>query len=794
MGSQALATPIPFVRAHWVAADGGPCANCLLWTYSAGTSIPQATYTTTAGNVANTNPVHLDGAGYADVFFGPSPYKLVLETAAIPGQHGHGGIIWSEDNITNSPEVANVSYLPPFTGAIVRTSTSKWAEQVSVLDFGADPTGNVDSATAFNVALSVANRQILVPCGIYTFSNQIAFFADSLRLYGQGSCSVLRMASNFPASTNFMTVHNFSHLEIDHLTFDMQNFRNPTQFGEVIFGGEGTTGVYGDISVHDNVVEHNQMLGFGIGSNGNTAQDVRYVNNIFYMDTCSAAEYCGNAIDTGAVGTRLRYTITGNHIVYPFPIVHGVGSGIFMGHGITKNFVVSDNTIENAPSNGMQIYARPFSVSDTSIAAAQYSITGNTINGAGSSGIIIFGGTDIAVTGNTIRNVGQDPTTAGYTPVGIAVTNGVSDFGPPEVDFGAKHISVSGNVITDVQSVHTMSTCGYWDGHVGSEPSGLYANNLCSGFLTSRTIFNVASPAVQVIDPTESTTGIKLSNSTSMQSVGGQLAAYDVLNKGLGTTVMPLVSSANGFQAGVGINCFWDGANWRMRTDTANNGGMCMTGADAGGVNFFNFPSVSPFTSDQTVSQANLFSQHLAATINPLGTFNPPVSFNSATGSMNATMTLAGSVSPNSAGNQNLYLAGVGNAVSGHHLNESIGLIDSNFQAGFGSDQGVNIAHPFAWAYAADSVAFEWYTKAFQTPLSSGNKIAQISTAGNFTQNGNVIQIGGTGGPSWSSGSGTPGGSCTSGSMYTNTAGSGAPSTDTLFVCIAGAWRAASIP
>jgi len=58
------------------------------------------------------------------------------------------------------------------TGAITRTVASKINEVISVLDFGADPTGVVDSLAAFNNAVTYAgsNGQINIPAGTYILS------------------------------------------------------------------------------------------------------------------------------------------------------------------------------------------------------------------------------------------------------------------------------------------------------------------------------------------------------------------------------------------------------------------------------------------------------------------------------------------------------------------------------------------------------------------------------------------------------------------------------------------------
>jgi hypothetical protein len=58
--------PLPLLQ--FLDANGGPLAGGFLYTYAAGTSMPQATYQGDAGVTANTNPVVLDSAGRANVW------------------------------------------------------------------------------------------------------------------------------------------------------------------------------------------------------------------------------------------------------------------------------------------------------------------------------------------------------------------------------------------------------------------------------------------------------------------------------------------------------------------------------------------------------------------------------------------------------------------------------------------------------------------------------------------------------------------------------------------------------
>ena len=61
--------------------NGDPLAGGKLYTYTAGTTTPKATYTDAGGATPNANPVILDSAGRAVIFIDGS-YKFRLETAA----------------------------------------------------------------------------------------------------------------------------------------------------------------------------------------------------------------------------------------------------------------------------------------------------------------------------------------------------------------------------------------------------------------------------------------------------------------------------------------------------------------------------------------------------------------------------------------------------------------------------------------------------------------------------------------------------------------------------------------
>ena len=98
------------------------------------------------------------------------------------------------------------------TGAVARTTQDKLRESVSVLDFGADPTGSVDSTAAIQAAINVtsaAGQRLYFPAGTYilTLSQSIILEGGTtvcslkaktgMKLQGSGmSATVLKLKDN----------------------------------------------------------------------------------------------------------------------------------------------------------------------------------------------------------------------------------------------------------------------------------------------------------------------------------------------------------------------------------------------------------------------------------------------------------------------------------------------------------------------------------------------------------------------------------------------------------------------
>ena len=138
----------PLAGAGWQFFDnsGVPLTGGLLYTYAAGTTTPQTTYSDSTGATPNANPIVLDSAGRVagEVWLTTGVnYKFVLQTST-------GTTIWTNDNIAGVPASS-------ITSLRINGSTSGYVDLTTVPVAGANTitfpaaTGTVllDPNTAF---------------------------------------------------------------------------------------------------------------------------------------------------------------------------------------------------------------------------------------------------------------------------------------------------------------------------------------------------------------------------------------------------------------------------------------------------------------------------------------------------------------------------------------------------------------------------------------------------------------------------------------------------------------------
>ena len=95
------------------------------------------------------------------------------------------------------------------TGAVARTTASKLQESVSVLDFGADPTGVSDSTTAIQAAITACQSSgaaLYIPTGTYKITSSLSI-TSKIKIYGDGNQRSILSLNTSSSSTFAISVN-----------------------------------------------------------------------------------------------------------------------------------------------------------------------------------------------------------------------------------------------------------------------------------------------------------------------------------------------------------------------------------------------------------------------------------------------------------------------------------------------------------------------------------------------------------------------------------------------------------
>lgn len=256
-------SPVGGVAAQFFTNTGAVLTGGKLYTYAAGTTTPQATYTNSSGATAWTNPIILDAAGrvsgsgeiWIDAL---TTYKFVLTDS-------NDVLIATYDNVSTLTNTTSalVSYTPPGTGAVTRTVQDKLRETISVKDFGAKGDGVNDDTAEIQAAINAAatfgspsnyGATVFFPSGKYLISSTIDLpGAQYVSLIGEGRSSVISWSAG--ASSDVM--------------FSMDN-------------GSDASQVFVEKLHFTNPVDNNSLTGFEFCKTpGNAVVNVTFRQNLF---------------------------------------------------------------------------------------------------------------------------------------------------------------------------------------------------------------------------------------------------------------------------------------------------------------------------------------------------------------------------------------------------------------------------------------------------------------------------------------------------------------------------------
>lgn len=122
-----MAVVTPTAKTQFIDAAGVPLAGGKVYTYIAGTTLAQATYTDYTGATSNTNPVILDARGEANIWLGEATYKFKLTDA-------DDVEIWTVDYIA-----APTTALSPVLSGNVTISTDSSGPALKITQTGTGP-------------------------------------------------------------------------------------------------------------------------------------------------------------------------------------------------------------------------------------------------------------------------------------------------------------------------------------------------------------------------------------------------------------------------------------------------------------------------------------------------------------------------------------------------------------------------------------------------------------------------------------------------------------------------------
>jgi hypothetical protein len=231
-------SPLAGAGQQFLDNSGNPLTGGLLYTYAAGTTTPQTTYTTISGTTANTNPIVLDAAGRppSEVWLtGEVAYKMILRDSA-------GGLLGTYDDIYGINDVsatgvpwAEVTGTPTTLAGYGITNAITAATAASTYAPIASPTFTGTVTIPDSAAAPFAAGFLDVPQNLKTANYQLVFADRGKSVVMNGSSLTLTIPANsvvdFPLGTAIVVINvNATALSVA-ITTDTLTLVNSTTTG-----------------------------------------------------------------------------------------------------------------------------------------------------------------------------------------------------------------------------------------------------------------------------------------------------------------------------------------------------------------------------------------------------------------------------------------------------------------------------------------------------------------------------------------------------------------------------------
>lgn len=327
-------SPVGGAAAQFLDNNGNPLSGGKIYTYQAGTTTPEPTYTTSVGDVAHTNPIILDSAGRVpggQIWVNAAQdYKFVLTTSADVTIATYDDLVGINGTGT-ATNASAVSFLQSGTGAVETTVQTKLRTGVDVSVFDFLTTAQIavvqsysfgeDVTTECQAALDAAhasNRNLYFPAGGYlvtglTIPGDVGGVGvddrnKGFRVYGQGfgepfvhlntGGTVIKSVTDAPVLQDILGTASSSNgtVRIDNIRFDGTSNSTPVV---------NLTSFYGLSTFHNCVI---YQRGTGDGLRLGWGATV-WVHECYVMNK----DWASYALGAGRVGTGIAYIPTADN-------------------------------------------------------------------------------------------------------------------------------------------------------------------------------------------------------------------------------------------------------------------------------------------------------------------------------------------------------------------------------------------------------------------------------------------------------------------------------------------------
>lgn len=317
---------------------------------------------------------------------------------------------------------------------------------------------------------------ILVESGIYDITTPIVMEnRQNIWLMGFGPSTILRPTADL-TGTSFFSINGSSNIVLSDFAIDGQNAVSTIGFA---ISGDGTAA---NPDVRGVTIQRIRLTDYpnqGItitASSGRSMRDVMILDN-FILNHSPLNVTGRNAIHVGGAGSKTRYLIRGNYIHFDdaqAAPVDGNGHGIFVGHGTCAGFVIEGNLIEKALAVGVQLFGRPSGSEATVL--QDILVASNNVVVPRANGIAVYGGDNVKLEGNSIRNPGVTGDIDSRRS-GIFLSHGITG---AATNVAGVHVAIDNNTIHDTDG---FMVDGIRSDAVSTfETSGQITDNRVSGY------------------------------------------------------------------------------------------------------------------------------------------------------------------------------------------------------------------------------------------------------------------------------------------------------------------------